>query len=340
MTQPTPFHELKIERSATSRNLTYLQAIYEAQLEEMEHDDGVVLVGEDIESSLFGTTSGFVERFGSHRVRNLPISEAGFTGVAIGAAMTGLRPVVDFTIASLMFLAADQLINQAARNRYMFGGQVSVPAVFRATMLHRSGSGAQHADRTYPTYMTVPGLKIITPSSPYDVKGMLKSAIRDDDPVICLEGRSLWSGRSHIPEEEYLVPLGRAEVKRPGGDVTVVAIADCVPLAMSAAERLANEDGIQVEVVDPRTLLPLDWPGILGSVERTGRLVAVDSATRTLSPASEIVATVSEELFGSLESAPRRITAPDVPAPCSPALESQLYPTTDQIVQAVRASMS
>jgi pyruvate/2-oxoglutarate/acetoin dehydrogenase E1 component len=318
-----------------TRRLNYLGAIREAQLEEMRRDASVIILGEDIRASVFGTSDEFLAEFGPNRVRNTPISELGFCGAAIGAAMTGLRPIVDLTIASFLYVAMDQLVSQAAKNRYMFGGQASIPVVYRAAMFYGGANAAHHSDRPYPMFMNVPGLKIITPSSPHDAMGLLKSAIRDDDPVLCFEDQTVWGSREAVPAEEYLIPLGEAAVKRTGDDVTVVAIAGAVPLALQAAEALAAE-GVSVEVIDPRTLVPLDWPTILASVERTGRLVVVDPAHRTCSAASEIAATVAEQRFGALKAAPRRVTTPDVHIPFSPAMEKPLYPNPDTIAAAVR----
>jgi pyruvate dehydrogenase E1 component beta subunit len=321
--------------STATKRLTYLAAIRAAQLDEMRRDSRVIVLGEDVEAAVFGTTAGFVEEFGRGRVRNTPISELGFCGAAIGAAMTGLRPVVDLSIATFMYVATDAIISQAAKSRYMFGGQATIPVVFRAAMFYGGSDAAHHSDRPYSTFMTVPGLKIIAPASPADAKGLLASAIRDDDPVLCFEDKNLWGAREPVPVGEYLVPLGQAAVRRPGADVTVVAIAGAVGHALAAAEALAGE-GVSVEVLDPRTLVPMDWPAILASVARTGRLVVADPAARTCSAASEIVATVTEELFGQLAAAPRRVTTPDVQIPFSPALEAGLYPTAETIAAAVR----
>ncbi len=323
------------EAAPKPRRLTYLQAIHQAQLEELRHDDSVILMGEDLESNLFGTNKGYVDEFGRERIRDTPISELGFTGAAIGAAMTGLRPIVDYAVATFMYVAMEQLVSQAAKARYMTGGQTSVPAVFRGCEYYGASTAAHHCDRPHSTFMTIPGLKIIAPSNPYDMLGLLKSAVRDDDTVLCFEGLSLWGNRQEVPAEEYLVPLGEAGVKRAGDDVTVVAIGGSVPIALQAAETLA-EDGISVEVVDPRTLVPLDWPTILGSIERTGRLVAVDLAAHTCSAASEIIATASEELFTELSAAPVRVTPPDVHIPFAPSMEMPLFPTAETIASAVR----
>lgn len=312
--------------ATASKRLNYLAAIREAQLEEMRRDENVIVLGEDVEAGVFGTTTGFVEEFGKSRVRNTPLSEAGFCGAAVGAAMTGLRPIVDLTIAAFLYVAMDQIVSQAAKTRYMFGGQPRIPVVYRGAMFYGGSDAAHHSDRPYPMFMNVPGLKLIAPSSPTDCKGLLKAAIRDDDPVICFEDKTLWGSREEVPSDpEFTIPLGEAAVVREGSDATMVAIAGAVPPALRAAEALAA-DGVEVEVVDPRTLAPLDWPTILGSVAKTGRLLVVDPAHRTCSAASEIVATAAVELFESLQVPPRRLAAPDVHIPFSPALEKPLFP--------------
>jgi pyruvate/2-oxoglutarate/acetoin dehydrogenase E1 component len=320
------------------REITYLEAITEAQREEMRRDPRVFIMGEDIATGVFGTTRGFVEEFGPERVRNTPISEAGFVGAAIGAAMVGMRPIVDFTIASFIYVAMDQLISMAAKTTYMYGGQTRVPVVFRAGLFFGGSNAAQHSDRPYPMLMNVPGLKIILPSTPYDVKGLLKTAIRTDDPVFCFEDGLLWLTKGPVPAEEYLIPLGVADIKRAGMDVTVVALASRVQEALTAAE-LAAQAGISVEVIDPRTLVPLDKETILQSVSKTGRLVVVDEAHRTCGAASEIVAIVAEEGFWSLKAPIKRLAVPDTQIPFSPPLEQILYPDAHRIFAAIQEVM-
>ncbi len=315
--------------------LTYLAAIGAAQQEAMKEDDRVVLIGEDVQSNLYGTAPNFVELFGASRVINTPISEASFSGIGVGAAMTGLRPIVDLTYSTFTYLAMDQLINQAAKNRYMFGGQANIPVVYRSSMFYGSSTAAHHSDRPYPMFMNVAGLKIVTPASPYDAKGLLRTAVRTDDPVMIFEDATLWMRKEDLPDEEYLIPLGVARLVRAGNDVTVVAIAGAVLQAVAAADELKGE-GISVEVIDPRTLVPLDRDAILKSVAKTGRLVIADPANRTCGAAAEIAAIVAEEGFSSLRAPIRRITTPDVPIPFSPALEKPLYPNKDKIVAAVR----
>jgi pyruvate dehydrogenase E1 component beta subunit len=318
------------------RNVTYLKALSEAQSEEMRRDERVFLLGNDVRSGLFGTTKGFVEEFGTERVRDTPLAELGFVGTAIGAAMTGLRPIVDFTIASFVYVAMDQMISQAAKSRYMFGGQVSIPIVFRAALLYGGANAAQHSDRPYPIFMSVPGIKVIVPATPYDAKGLLKAAIRDDDPVFCFEDSSVWLTKGNVPDEDYVVPLGKAAVKREGSDATVITVAGSLLHALAAAEQLSLENGISVKVVDVRTLVPLDWETILEAAAATGRVVVVDPAHRTCSAASEISATIVEEVFESLRAPVVRVTTPDIHVPFSPALEKTIYPRPDRIVQAVK----
>jgi len=313
--------------------ISYLQAIVEAQREEMLRDERVILIGEDI--AIYGG-KGLYESFDEKRLRNVPISENSFTGMGIGAALTGLRPIVDLTIASFVYLASDQIINQAAKLRYMTGGQLRVPVVFRTCTYYNVSNAAQHADRPYPYFMNVPGLKIVAPSTPGDMKGLLKSAIRDDDPVLVFEDVNLWTKKERVSTDtDFLVPIGSADVKREGSDVTIVAIAGCVPKALAAAEALADE-GISAEVIDPRTLVPLDKETVLRSVGKTGRLVIVDNSHRTGSVASEIAAVVAEEGFESLRKPIQRVTTPAVHIPFAAVLEKPLYPSKEAIVAAVK----
>jgi acetoin:2,6-dichlorophenolindophenol oxidoreductase subunit beta len=325
-----------------ARQLGFLQAINQAQREEMTRDERVILMGQDLRANIFGAAAGALDDFGPSRVRDLPLAEAGSIGLAAGAAMAGLRPIVDLTVASFVFGAMDQFVSQLAKARYMFGGQATLPVVVRAALYYHGGTAGHHADRPYPMFMNVPGLKIILPSTAPDLLGLLKSAIRDDNPVLCFEDANLWGrkGRGPIPAgPDHLVPLGSAAVRRTGADVTVVGIGLGCFLAMEAAEELAAE-GIDVEVVDPRTLVPMDWPTILESVTRTGRCVVVDPANRTCSAASEIAARVAEDCFGALRGPVMRVTTDDIHVPFSPALEKQIYPTKDKVVAAVRRALA
>ena len=325
--------------------MSYIAAIGAAQREAMLADPRVIIIGEDVEANVYGTTGGgktraekgdFVQEFGRNRIRNTPISEEAIIGVAIGAAMTGLRPVVDLSYSSFLYMGMDQLVNQAAKNRYMFGGQSSIPVVFRSAMFYGLNTGAHHSDRPYPMFMNVPGLKVVVPASASDAKGLLRSAIDSNDPVLIFETCLLWGSKEEVDENEYRIPLGVARVRRHGDDVTVVAISGSVPLALKAADALAAE-GVSVEVIDPRTLVPLDSRAIIESVRRTGRLVIADPAHRTCGAAAEISAIVAEEAYDALRAPIRRVTAPNMQIPFSPVLEAELYPTAEKIAEAVRS---
>lgn len=318
--------------------LSFLQAIQAAQFEEMSRDPSVFIMGEDVQCNMFGTTTGMLEAFGPERVRDTPIAEAGMAGVAAGAAMVGMRPIVDFTISPFLYPAFDQIMSIIAKSRYLYGGQARVPVVLRSNMIYGNGNAAQHSDRSYPMFMNMPGLKIMIPSSAYEMKGLMKSAIRDDDPVMSFEDAKLWSSSSDIPDEEYLIPLGKANIARRGTDCTVVAIGAMMVLAQAAADLLAA-DGISCEVIDPRTVAPLDTVTILESVARTGRLVIVDVAHGTCSVASEISAVVSDEGFWDLRAPIVRVTTADTHIPFSRA-ENDLYPTTEKVAAAVRRTMN
>lgn len=324
--------------------MSYLGAIGAAQREAMEADPRVIIMGEDVEANVYGTTGAgksrkdkgdFLELFGKNRIRNTPISEEVIVGAAAGAAMTGLRPIVDLSYSSFLYMAMDQFVNQVAKNRYMFGGQASMPVVFRSAMFYGLNTGAHHSDRPYPMFMNVPGLKIIVPSTPYDAKGLLRTAVDCDDPVLIFESCLLWGSKGEVPEEEYRIPFGQARIARSGDDVTVVAISSAVPEALAAAESLAQE-GLSVEVIDPRTLVPFDVETVIRSVNRTGRLVVADPAHRTCSAAAEISAIVAEEAFESLRAPIIRVTTPDTQIPFSPALEKNLYPNRASIEDAIR----
>jgi pyruvate/2-oxoglutarate/acetoin dehydrogenase E1 component/TPP-dependent pyruvate/acetoin dehydrogenase alpha subunit len=315
------------------REINYLQAINEAQHEELLRDERVIVFGEDVRANLWGGTA-FAKEFPEDRVFDTPLSEAGFAGAAVGAAMTGMRPVVDMTIASFLYVAMDQFVSQAAKSRYMFGGQATIPVTFRSAMMYGINVGAHHSDRPYPMFMNVPGLKIATPASPFDAKGLVKAAIRDDNPVLVFEDVSLWFTTEHVPEEDYIIPFGTADIKRRGSDVTIVAISGGVQAALQGADELAGR-GISAEVVDPRTLVPLDERTILESVAKTGHLVVVDPAHQTCSAASEIAARVAEHGFRALRAPIARVTAPDTQIPFAPEMERPLFPNADRVVAAV-----
>lgn len=309
---------------------TYAQAALAAILEEMRADPRVFVMGEDLHACAYAEAT---REFGTERIRNTPICEGAFIGAGIGAALTGLRPVIEATVATFLYSAMDQIANQAAKSRYMFGGQASVPLVIRATSYYGVGSAAHHSDRPWGLFAQLPGLKVVVPSTSYDVKGLLKSAIRDGNPVLCFDDATLVGSSGEVPTDDYVVPLGVADIKRPGTDVTVVAVAGAVHHSLAAAQLLA-EKGISLEVIDVRTVVPLDRRTIIESVSRTGRLIAVDPAPGTCSVASEIAATIAEHAFEFLTAPVVRLTAPDVPVPFSPTLEQLLYPTSLSIAAA------
>jgi len=319
------------------RKITYREALKEALREEMRRDPRVFLLGEDIAQfgGSYKVTQGLLDEFGPERVRNTPISEAAIVGAAVGAALTGMRPVAELMYVDFSGIAMDQIANQAAKNRYMFGGKAKVPMVLRTQGGTGRSSAAQHAQSLEAWFIHIPGLKVVMPATPYDAKGLLKTAIRDDNPVIFIEHKLLYPETGEVPEEEYLVPLGVADVKRAGEDVTVVAHSRMVHLALRAADRLAA-DGISCEVVDPRTLDPLDSATILRSVEKTSRLVILQEAVAQCSFASEVAALVAEEALDCLDAPIRRVTALDTPMPFSPILERFVVPSEERLIAAVR----
>lgn len=311
--------------------LRFREAIRLALIEEMERDKQVVLLGQDLTSGMHGTSEGLLDRFGPERVRDLPVSELTNAGLAVGAAITGLRPVIDFTNASFMHLALDQIVNAAAKLHFLSGSQYSVPVVFRATLSYAGGNAAQHSDRPFAEVMSVPGLRVIAPSSPAEAKGLMKAAIRSNDPVVCFEDSNIGIMREEIPDDpEWLLELGRNRVGRPGRDVTVAAVAGSVRSSLGAADELARH-GIEAEVIAISSLSPLDLDPVLESVMKTGRLLVVDPSPPRCSPASEIVATVAEALHDRLRAAPTRLTARAVHPPYAPELERALYPTPGQV---------
>lgn len=316
---------------------TPLQAMNRALGEALAEDERVFVMGEDIQAGTFGLTLGLLDRFGAERVRNTPISEAGMVGAAVGAAMCGMRPVVDLNIATFSYVAIDQLINQAAKNRYLFGGQTSVPAVFYMVLYHRSNTAAQHTDRPYPIFMGIPGFKVVAPTTPTDAYALMKAAIRDPDPVLVIADMTTLRRRGPVPDTVPDVKIGEAVVAREGKDVTLVSFFTLFP-ALKAAERL-EADGISVEIIEPRTLSPLDMRTILKSVRKTGRLVVADIAHEVCSAASEVAATVAEQAFDALRAPPKRVCTPMVHIPFAPNIERQLFPDETSIETAVRRVM-
>lgn len=321
------------------RRTYFITAMQEGLANAMREDDRVVVLGEDVERSVIGATRGLVGEFGVERVRNTPISEQAFVGAAIGAAAAGLRPVVDMMIGAFFYVSMDQLANQAAKLPYMSGGQVQLPITYFTATGPSGGGAAQHSENLHAMLMNVAGLKIVMPSTPYDAKGLMRAAIADPNPVVYLQDHVLGGTRGNVPEEDYSIPLGVADIKRSGTDVTVVAIGATVPKALKVAEQLASE-GVSVEVIDPRTLAPLDTTTILESVARTGRLVAVDNTRITASAASEIVATVTEQAFDTLKAAPQRVAWEDVPVPFSAPLEARVLVQEDDIRAAIQRTLA
>ena len=312
------------------REITYADAGMEAFAEEMRRDGKIFYLSTDAPDLLLG-------EFGDKRVRATPIAESALTGIGIGAAGSGYRPIVDWRMVTFAFVAMDQIVNQAAKIHYMFGGQVKFPLLFRASVGGGTRRAAQHSQSPYSMFMNLAGLKMILPSTPYDVKGLLKTAIRDDNPVISFESDRLMGFKGEVPEEEYTIPFGQADVKRAGSDVTVVALAWLVHEALAAAEQLAAE-GISVEVIDPRTLVPMDVDTIRASVQKTGRLVVADEAGPTAGASAEIAALVTEDpdTFASLKCAVKRVCALQVPIPYTPRLEDHVFPDRQKIAAGVR----
>jgi pyruvate/2-oxoglutarate/acetoin dehydrogenase E1 component len=320
------------------REITYREALNEALHEEMARDKRVVVIGEDVGKygGPFQITRGLYERFGEQRVKDTPISESGFTSIGVGAAITGLRPVIEILYVDFAALAMDQIVNQAAKIRYMFGGKANASMVLRAQGGGGRGNAAQHSQSLEMWFVHTPGLVVIQPSTPYDAKGLLKSAIRDENPVIFLEHKLLYGEKGPVPEEEYLLPIGKADIKRPGRHVTILAHSRMVLFALAAAEKLAEED-IEAEIIDPRTLKPLDVSTILESVRKTGRLVVVSEGVCTGGFASEVAAVIQEQAYDYLDAPVYRVTTEDVPIPYAGVLELEALPKEEDIIRAVHA---
>jgi acetoin:2,6-dichlorophenolindophenol oxidoreductase subunit beta len=338
--------------AVATRTLTFREAVNEALVVEMERDPDVLLMGEDVAGGatvpgfdqedawggVLGVTKGLVQRFGRERVLDTPISESGYIGAAVGAAATGLRPVAELMFVDFFGVCMDQIFNQGAKLRYMFGGKARVPMVIRTMIGAGFRAAGQHSGCHYSVFTHMPGLKTVVPSTPADAKGLLAASIRDDDPVLYFEHKLLYDVSGEVPEGEYVVELGRADVKREGDRATVVAIGRMVHLALEAAETLAA-GGTEVEVVDPRTLSPLDDEAILASVRKTGRLVVVDEDNPRCSMATDIAALVASQAFDHLDAPPQLVTAPHTPVPFSPVLEDFYIPTPERIAQAVQATL-
>jgi pyruvate dehydrogenase E1 component beta subunit len=312
--------------------------VNEALAEEMRRDASVFIVGEDVAEAgtPFKVLSGLVEEFGPERVIDSPISEAGISGIGLGAAMTGMRPVVDIMFGDFMTLVMDQLVNQAAKIHYMSGGRLKAPLTIRTTLGATRRSAAQHSQSLHALVAHVPGVKVVLPATPYDAKGLFKAAIREDNPVVVFEDKMMFAVKGPVPEEEYVLPLGVADVKRDGEDVTLVATSSMVYVALDAAEQLAA-DGISAEIVDPRTLVPLDRETIVASVRKTGRAIVIDEGHRSYGVGAELAALIAEDAFYDLDAPVRRMCAMDVPIPFSPVLEDLTVPTADTVAAEARS---
>jgi len=324
------------------REITYLEAVREAMSLEMRKNEDVFLMGEDIGvyGGAFGVSRGMIEEFGPERIRNTPISEAGIAGAAVGSALTGMRPIMELQFSDFITIALDQIVNQAAKLRYMYGGKGKVPMVVRTPSGSGTGAAAQHSQSLEAWVTHIPGLKVVQPSTAYDAKGLLKAAIDDDNPVIFYEHKLLYKTSSEVPKEEYSIPLGKADVKREGTDITIVATAIMVHKALEAAAELEKE-GISVEVVDPRTLVPLDTETIIKSVAKTGHLVVVHEAVKRGGFGGEIASMIAEsEAFDYLDAPIKRLGGVATPIPYNPELEKAAIPQVPDIVKAVKETLT
>ena len=313
----------------------FINAMRDGIADGMREDSRVVLFGEDADRSVIGSTRGLVDEFGKTRIWNMPLSEATMTGLAVGAAASGVRPIIDLMVSSFFYITMDQLANQAAKLRYMSGGQVELPIVYFAATGGSGSAAAQHSESPHPMFMQQAGLKVVMPSTPADARGLMLSSIRDPNPVVYLQEATLGGMKGPVPENVGAIPLGVADIKRAGTDVTTVAVGRLVRQALDVAARL-EKDGISAEVVDPRTLYPLDTQAILDSVARTGHLVVADTARQTCGFAAEVIALACTQAFNVLEAPPVRVTTPDVPMPFAPQLEKHIEVTPDKIEAAVR----
>src|SRR6059058_523552 len=323
-----------VDLAVGTRELTLSQAVNEAFREEMRRDPTVFVIGEDVAEAgtPFKVLAGLVDEFGTERVVDSPISEPGITGLALGAAMTGMRPVVDIMFGDFLTLIMDQVVNQAAKIHYMSGGSLKAPLTIRTTLGATRRSGAQHSQSLHAWVAHVPGLKVCLPSTPADAKGLLKSAIRDDNPVVIFEDKMMYAVKGLVPDGDHLVPLGLADVKREGEDVTIIGTSSMIQVALAAAEEL-ERDGVSVEVVDPRTIAPLDRATLVASARKTGRVMVVDEGHQTYGASAELAAVVAEGAFWHLDAPVRRLGAMDVPIPFSPPLEDETVPTPERVVE-------
>ena len=320
--------------STPERELTFAEAVREALAEEMRRDPNVFIMGEDVAEAgtPFKVLSGLVEEFGKERVMDTPISEPGFTGMGVGAAITGMRPVIDIMFGDFLTLTMDQIVNQAAKIHYMSGGKMKAPIVFRTTMGATRRSGAQHSQSLQAWVSHVPGLKVVIPSTPYDAKGLLKTAIRDDNPVVFIEDKMMFKMKGLVPAEEYTIPFGVADIKRKGDDLTLVATSSMVHIALGAAQKL-SQIGISAEVIDPRTTSPLDRQTFIESAKRTSLAIVIDEGYESYGVTAEIASVIAHGAFYYLDAPVTRMGALDVPIPFSPALEDLTVPTEETVFQ-------
>ena len=319
------------------REITFGEAIREAIAEEMARDQNIFLIGEDVAAagSVFKVLVGLLDEFGPERVIDSPISEAGIAGIGVGAAITGMRPIVDIMFGDFTTLVMDQLINQAAKTHYMSGGKLKVPMVLRTTLGASRRSAAQHSQSLHALFSHIPGLKVAMPATPYDAKGLMKSAIRDDNPVVIFEDKMLYQEKGPVPEEEYTLPLGQADVKRTGEDITIVATSSMVYVALEAAEKL-DSIGISAELIDPRTTNPLDTEALIQSAQKTSRALVLDEGYSQYGVTGEIASVIADGAFYYLDAPVKRIGAMNVPVPFSPAMEDLTIPNADYVVETAK----
>jgi len=339
MSTPNPQFSLALH-NPQGRQITFSDAIREAISEEMRRDPRVFIIGEDVAEAgtVFKVLKGMVDEFGPERIIDSPISEAGIAGLGVGAAITGMRPIVDIMFGDFITLTMDQMVNQAAKTHYMSGGKLKVPMVLRTTLGATRRSAAQHSQSLHAWFSHVPGLKVVVPSTPYDAKGLMKSAIRDDNPVAIFEDKMLYQTKGPVPEGEYTIPLGVADIKRAGDDVTIVATSSMVQVVLAAAEQLAQM-GIAAEVIDPRTTVPLDKETLIASATKTSRVIVVDEGYQSYGVTAEIASVIADGAFYHLDAPVKRIGALDVPIPFSPVLEDMTVPTPTQVVATAKSLM-
>ena len=322
------------------KEITYRDAINEAIKEEMNRDEKVVIFGEDIaeHGGAFQVTKGLFEEFGANRVKNTPISEVAIVGLAIGSSAVGLRPIAELMFDDFIFVAGDQVVNQMAKLRYMTGGQIQLPLTLRMSMGAGLSQAAQHAQCVMGMFMNVPGLKIVCPSNAYDAKGLLKSAVRDNNPVLIFEHLMLYDNKDNIPEEEYLIPIGKGSVKREGKDITIVAISQMVSKSLSVAKKLEKE-GIDLEIIDPISLVPLDMDIIINSLKKTGKVIVTYNGPMTNGAGAEIVARIAEQAIEYLDCPPYRVAEKDCPIPFAPILEKYVLPQEEDLIKAIKITI-